>query len=101
MNEHPPVYRFAPSPNGALHLGHAFSALVNFDLARAAGGRFLLRLEDIDRARCTVANERAIEDDLRFLGIDWDGPPRRQSEHFGDYRAALEALVEAGLVYPA
>ena len=101
MQEQPPVYRFAPSPNGPLHLGHAFSALVNHALARAAGGRFLLRLEDIDRARCTLAYERGIEDDLRFLGIDWDAPPRRQSEHFGDYRAALEALVEAGLVYPA
>jgi glutamyl-Q tRNA(Asp) synthetase len=101
MNESPPVYRFAPSPNGALHLGHALSALVNHGLARAAGGRFLLRLEDIDRARCTIAHERAIEDDLAFLGIAWDAPPRRQSEHFGDYRAALEALVDAGLVYPA
>ncbi|WP_224007965.1 tRNA glutamyl-Q(34) synthetase GluQRS [Aureimonas sp. SA4125] len=101
MDEYRPVYRFAPSPNGELHLGHAFSALLNHGLARTEGGRFLLRLEDIDRARCSIAYEQAIEDDLGFLGLSWDGPPRRQSEHFGDYRAALDALVDAGLVYPA
>ena len=101
MSESRPVYRFAPSPNGELHLGHAFSALVNHQLARAAGGQFLLRLEDIDKARCTLAYERAIENDLHGLGIGWDETPRRQSEHFGDYQDALDALVDAGLVYPA
>lgn len=96
-----PVFRFAPSPNGALHLGHAYSALLNHRMARGAGGAFLLRFEDIDRARCTIARERAIEDDLRFLELGWDAPPRRQSEHFGDYAAALEALEDQDLVYPA
>lgn len=95
------IFRFAPSPNGALHLGHAFSALLNHDLARVAGGRFLLRHEDIDRARCTLAFERGIEHDLHWLGVEWDEAPRRQSEHFADYRAALEALADEGLVYPA
>lgn len=96
-----PVFRFAPSPNGELHLGHAHSALLNFDRAQAAGGRFLLRIEDIDTMRCTPAFEQAIYDDLAWLGIEWERPVRRQSEHFDDYRAALEALVEADLVYPA
>ena len=94
-------YRFAPSPNGELHLGHAYSALLNHRLARAAGGSFLLRLEDIDRARCSIAFERGIVEDLGFLGIDWDAPPRRQSQHFGDYQAALDALAAENLVYPA
>ncbi|MEF2070202.1 tRNA glutamyl-Q(34) synthetase GluQRS [Consotaella aegiceratis] len=101
MSDRQPVFRFAPSPNGELHLGHAYSALVNHAMARETDGRFLLRLEDIDRARCTIAYERQIEDDLAWLGIDWDEVPRRQSEHFADYQAALEALVDAGLVYPA
>lgn len=96
-----PVFRFAPSPNGALHLGHAYSALLNHRLARAAGARFLLRLEDIDRARCTIAHERAMAADLGFLGIGWDAAPRRQSEHFADYAGALEALADEDLVYPA
>lgn len=96
-----PVFRFAPSPNGALHLGHAHSALVNFDLAEATGGRFLLRIEDIDIARCTPEFERDIHRDLAWLGLDWARPVRRQSEHFADYREALERLVDAGLVYPA
>ena len=94
-------FRFAPSPNGELHLGHAYSALLNHRLAREAGGTFLLRLEDIDRARCSVAFERGILDDLAFLGVGWDAPPRRQSRHFADYQAALEALAGEGLVYPA
>lgn len=96
-----PVFRFAPSPNGELHLGHAHSALLNFDRARAAGGRFLLRIEDIDTERCTPAFEHSIRDDLAWLGITWEEPVRRQSEHFADYRAALDRLVEADLVYPA
>jgi len=96
-----PVFRFAPSPNGRLHLGHARSALLNQDMADAAGGRLLLRIEDIDTARCTPEHERAIYDDLAWLGIRWEEPVRRQSEHFADYRAALDALIEAELVYPA
>ncbi|HEX2018352.1 MAG TPA: tRNA glutamyl-Q(34) synthetase GluQRS [Aurantimonas sp.] len=100
MNDQPDVFRFAPSPNGELHLGHAYSALLNHGLARAAGATFLLRIEDIDRARCTLAFERQIREDLEFLGIDWDGPPRRQSEHFADYAAALEALAAEELIYP-
>jgi glutamyl-Q tRNA(Asp) synthetase len=96
-----PVFRFAPSPNGYLHLGHALSALSNFDSARAAGGRFLLRIEDIDAARCRPDYEQAIYDDLAWLGITWEQPPRRQSEHFDDYRAALARLDALGLVYPS
>ena len=96
----PPVFRFAPSPNGYLHLGHALSALSNFDLARAAGGRFLLRIEDIDAARCRPDYEQAIYDDLAWLGITWEEPVRRQSAHFDDYRAALSKLDAMGLLYP-
>lgn len=96
-----PVFRFAPSPNGALHLGHAHSALLNHDRARAAGGRFLLRIEDIDTERCTPAFEQGIYEDLSWLGVDWEKPVRRQSEHFAEYRAALDRLVAAELVYPA
>ncbi len=87
-----PVFRFAPSPNGYLHLGHALSALLNFEMARAAGGRFLLRIEDIDAARCRPEYEQAIYDDLAWLGIAWEEPVRRQSEHLDDYRAALTRL---------
>ena len=97
----PPVFRFAPSPNGYLHLGHAFSAVLNFDLARQAGGRFLLRIEDIDPTRCRREFEDAIDDDLTWLGLCWEKPARRQSEHFTEYRAALEKLTALGLVYPA
>ena len=96
-----PVFRFAPSPNGYLHLGHALSALLNPDRARAAGGRLLLRIEDIDEARCRPEYEAAIYEDLDWLGIEWERPVRRQSEHFGEYRAALEKLAREGLVYPA
>ena len=96
-----PVFRFAPSPNGELHLGHALSALLNFDSARDAGGRFLLRIEDIDPARCRPEYEARIHDDLRWLGLEWEEPVRRQSEHAGEYRAALEGLKARGLVYPA
>jgi glutamyl-Q tRNA(Asp) synthetase len=95
------VFRFAPSPNGYLHLGHALSALMNFDRARAASGRFLLRIEDIDRTRCRSEFETAICEDLSWLGVTWDGPVRRQSEHLDDYRAALARLEADGLVYPS
>lgn len=97
----PPVLRFAPSPNGELHLGHAYSALVNADLAKRLGGRLLLRIEDIDTTRCTPEFEAAIYRDLEWLGIEWEQPVRRQSAHFADYRAALDRLVAQGLVYPA
>src|SRR5213083_3255402 len=82
----PPIFRFAPSPNGYLHLGHAFSALLNFDLARQTGGRLLLRIEDIDLTRCREEFEAAIYEDLAWLGIAWEEPVRRQSEHFDEYR---------------
>jgi glutamyl-Q tRNA(Asp) synthetase len=94
-----PVFRFAPSPNGFLHLGHALSALMNFDLARESGGRFLLRIEDIDAARCRPEFEAAIYEDLAWLGLTWEQPVRRQSEHIGTYRAALEILQGEGLLY--
>jgi glutamyl-Q tRNA(Asp) synthetase len=97
----PPVFRFAPSPNGHLHLGHALSALLNADMARAAGGRLLLRIEDIDATRCRPEYEAAIYEDLRWLGLVWEEPVRRQSEHFADYRAALGKLDAMGLVYPS
>jgi glutamyl-Q tRNA(Asp) synthetase len=97
----PPVFRFAPSPNGYLHLGHAFSAMLNADLARESGGRFLLRIEDIDPTRCRPEFEAAVDEDLAWLGLSWERPARRQSEHFGEYRAALEQLTALGLVYPA
>jgi glutamyl-Q tRNA(Asp) synthetase len=96
----PPVFRFAPSPNGYLHLGHAFSALLNFDLARRAGGRFLLRIEDIDAVRCRPEFEAAIYEDLGWLGIAWETPVRRQSDHLAEYRDALATLASQGLVYP-
>src|SRR3954462_2726170 len=96
-----PVFRFAPSPNGYLHLGHAFSALLNFDLARQTGGRFLLRIEDIATTRCRRDFETAIHEDLAWLGIVWETPVRRQSEHFADYREALEKLSAQDLIYPS
>lgn len=95
------VFRFAPSPNGTLHLGHAYSALLNFELARACGGRFLLRIEDIDPTRCRPEFEAAIYEDLAWLGIAWETPVRRQSEHMDAYRRALEKLESMGLVYPS
>jgi glutamyl-Q tRNA(Asp) synthetase len=97
----PPVFRFAPSPNGYLHLGHALSALLNAGRAKAAGGRLLLRIEDIDAARCRPEYEAAIYEDLAWLGIAWEQPVRRQSEHYDDYRAALGKLDAMGLVYPS
>lgn len=96
-----PVFRFAPSPNGYLHLGHALSALLNFDMARRANGRLLLRIEDIDPTRCRPEFEKAIYEDLEWLGIEWETPVRRQSEYFGEYRAALERLENDGLLYSA
>ncbi|MFI4934913.1 MAG: tRNA glutamyl-Q(34) synthetase GluQRS [Caulobacterales bacterium] len=93
------VTRFAPSPTGLLHKGHAFSALTAFGAAKAAGGRFLLRIEDIDFTRCRRQFEAAIFEDLAWLGLDWETPVLRQSEHAGDYLAALERLRDAGLVY--
>lgn len=96
-----PVFRFAPSPNGRLHLGHAYSALLNQRMARACGGRLLLRIEDIDVTRCTPEFEAAIYRDLEWLGIEWETPVRRQSEHFDAYRGLLDRLIRDGLVYPA
>ena len=95
------ILRFAPSPNGYLHLGHAYSALLNFDMARELRGRLLLRIEDIDRARCRPEYEAAIYEDLRWLGIAWQQDVRRQSEHLDDYQAALTELEAAGLLYPS
>jgi glutamyl-Q tRNA(Asp) synthetase len=97
----PPVFRFAPSPNGPLHLGHALSALLNFDMAREAGGRLLLRIEDIDRTRCRPEYEAAIHQDLAWLGIEWEEPVRRQSEHFAAYRKALDRLTAMKLTFPS
>lgn len=97
----PPVFRFAPSPNGYLHLGHALSALLNAEMARAVGGRLLLRIEDIDATRCRPEYEAAIYEDLAWLGIEWEQPVRRQSEHFEAYRAALGRLDAMGLIYPS
>src|SRR3954453_5534509 len=97
----PPVFRFAPSPNGFLHLGHAYSALLNFDCARQRGGRLLLRIEDIDAARGPPEFEAPIVDGLEGLGIAWETPVRRQSEHLDLYRHAIAKLARQGLVYPA
>ncbi len=97
----PPVFRFAPSPNGYLHLGHALSALLNADMATAVGARLLLRIEDIDKTRCRPEYETAIYEDLAWLGIEWQQPVRRQSEHYEDYRVALTRLESLGLVYPS
>jgi len=94
------VTRFAPSPTGYLHLGHAFAALTAWRRARAAGGRFLLRIEDIDPARCRAEYATAIAEDLAWLGIDWDGPVRVQSAHLAEYRVVLDGLAARGLVYP-
>jgi glutamyl-Q tRNA(Asp) synthetase len=95
-----PVLRFAPSPNGALHLGHAYSALMNERLAAELGGRLILRIEDLDRTRCKAQFEAAIIEDLAWLGLRFPARPRRQSEHGDDYAAALARLDERGLVYP-
>lgn len=94
------VTRFAPSPTGPLHLGHAFSAILAHDMARAAGGRFLLRMEDTDLPRCRPEWAAQIEDDLAWLGLSWDGPVHRQSDHLAAYTARLEGLAGTGLLYP-
>ena len=94
------VTRFAPSPTGHLHLGHAHSALVGWQRARAQSGRFLLRIVDIDPARCRPEFEAAILEDLGWLGLDWEVPVRRQSEHLADYEAALDRMRGMGLIYP-
>ena len=94
------ITRFAPSPTGRLHIGHACSALFAYDKAIESGGRFILRIEDIDAGRCRPEFETGIYEDLAWLGLRWEGPVRRQSEHFGDYRAALDQLAERGLLYP-
>src|SRR5438132_1282222 len=91
-----PVFRFAPSPNGYLHLGHALSAVLNADMARAAAGRLLLRIEDIDTTRCRPEFEAAIYEDLAWLGIAWEEPVRRQSDRLDDYRAAIARLGPMG-----
>jgi glutamyl-Q tRNA(Asp) synthetase len=95
-----PVFRFAPSPNGRLHLGHALSALTNERLARKLGGRLLLRIEDIDLTRCKPEFEAGIREDLAWLGLCFDGAVRRQSEHFTSYAEAVRGLQVRGLVYP-
>ncbi len=95
------ILRFAPSPNGYLHLGHAYSALLNYDMARELGGRLLLRIEDINSTRCRPEYEAAIHEDLAWLGISWHQPVRRQSEHFADYEAALAKLEAQHLLYPS
>ena len=94
------VTRFAPSPTGPLHLGHAYSAILAHDMARAQGGRFLLRMEDTDLERCTPAHAASILDDLAWLGLRWDGPVLHQSQHIARYNAALAPLAAAGLLYP-
>jgi len=95
-----PVFRFAPSPNGRLHLGHAYSALLNADLARRWGGRFLLRIEDIDITRCRPEYEQAVYEDLAWLGLAWEQPVRRQSDHFETYLASFAPVKGRGLAYP-
>jgi glutamyl-Q tRNA(Asp) synthetase len=100
MQDAGPVFRFAPSPNGYLHLGHAFSALYTAEMARRFGGRFLLRIEDIDLFRSRPEFEAAIYEDLAWLGLQWEEPVRRQSEHFDLYYAAIARLDALGLIYP-
>jgi glutamyl-Q tRNA(Asp) synthetase len=94
------VTRFAPSPTGYLHLGHAYSALIAWRAAREAGGKFLLRIEDVDVTRCREEFVAATLEDLAWLGLDWDGAVRRQSQHFADYAAALDRLDVMGVIYP-
>ena len=98
--EPPPVTRFAPSPTGYLHVGHAYSALFGFEAARSSGGRFLLRMEDIDQQRCRAEFERAIFEDLSWLGLPWQGDVPRQSDRIQLYAGALERLRALGVVYP-
>ena len=100
VDKPPLTTRFAPSPTGLLHRGHAFSAVTAWGLARASGGRFVLRIEDIDATRCRPEFEAAILDDLAWLGLDWDGPVWRQSDRTAAYAAALAQLVQMGVAYP-
>jgi len=95
-----PILRFAPSPNGFLHVGHAYSALFTWGAAAKAGGQVLLRIEDIDLGRCRTEYREQIYDDLTWLGLKWPQPVRVQSEHFDDYRAAAVVLSDKGLLYP-
>ena len=99
MSDAPFITRFAPSPTGLLHLGHAYSALVAYRTAQDQGGRFILRIEDIDHTRCRSDYEEAIFEDLAWLGLDWETPVRRQSDHLSDYQDTLKALREKGLIY--
>ena len=94
------VTRFAPSPTGPLHLGHAYSAILAHDMARAAGGRFLLRMEDTDLERCRPEWDALIQEDLTWLGLTWDGPVHRQAPNIARYNSRLEALEGKGLLYP-
>lgn len=96
-----PIFRFAPSPNGRLHLGHAFSALLNQQMAHALGGKFLLRIEDTDLNRCTPVLEQRMLEDLNWLGIEWDEEPVRQSDNIATYEDIIDTLRDEGLVYPA
>lgn len=94
------ITRFAPSPTGPLHLGHAYSAILAHDMARAAGGQFLLRIDDLDQSRARLKWEDLINEDLRWLGLTWDGNVRRQSEHFDFYAREIDWLAQGGAVYP-
>lgn len=100
MQQKQPLFRFAPSPNGPLHLGHAYSALLNWHYAAKFGGTALLRIEDIDKGRTREAHVAAIYRDLHWLGLDWPEPVRRQSSHLSDYKSYLQQLLAAGLLYP-
>src|SRR5690606_21252082 len=97
---HQPVFRFAPSPNGRLHLGHVRSALSGHEMAKRAGGRSLVRIEDIDTARCREEFVEGIFEDLAWLGLEWEQPVLRQSRRFGAYGEAIAKLRAAGLLYP-
>lgn len=101
LNARHPVFRFAPSPNGLLHLGHAYSALLNQKMAMESGGRLLLRIEDIDQTRCRPELEEYIYRDLAWIGFQWEEPVRRQSDHLAAYASALQRLEQQGLIYPA
>ena len=96
-----PIFRFAPSPNGHLHLGHAYSALLNQKMAHEVGGKLLLRIENIDTTRCTPELEAQMLRDLEWIGFEWDETPRRQSEHFDEYAEVLKKLADLDLVYPS
>ena len=98
--EPPNVTRFAPSPTGYLHLGHAYSAQFAYEAARRSGGKFLLRIEDIDQSRCRPEFEQGIIEDLRWLGLRWDGSVRRQSQHLRPTKRPLDACDRLGVIYP-